>query len=48
MEGRLCVRPRDWFKWNSRRALVVGFKPLLYYVLSGTPAWLALADALRI
>jgi uncharacterized membrane protein YozB (DUF420 family) len=29
-------------------ALVVGFKPLLYYVLSGTPAWLALADALRI
>jgi hypothetical protein len=29
-------------------ALVVGFKPLLFYVLSGTPAWLALADALRI
>jgi hypothetical protein len=29
-------------------ALVVGFKPLLYYVLSGTPAWLSLADALRI
>jgi hypothetical protein len=29
-------------------ALVVGFKPLLYYVLSGTPAWLALVDALRI
>ena len=29
-------------------ALVVGFKPLLYYVLSGTPAWLALADALHI
>jgi hypothetical protein len=29
-------------------ALVVGFKPLLYYVLSGTLAWLALADALRI
>jgi uncharacterized membrane protein YozB (DUF420 family) len=28
-------------------AMVVGFKPLLYYVLSGTPAWLALADALR-
>jgi FtsH-binding integral membrane protein len=28
--------------------LVVGFKPLLYYVLSGTPPWLALADALRI
>src|SRR5882757_6410812 len=26
-------------------ALVVGFKPLLYYVLSGTPAWLTLADA---
>src|ERR1700731_4548426 len=29
-------------------ALVVGFNPLLFYVLSGTPAWLALADALRI
>ncbi len=29
-------------------ALVVGFKPLLFYVLSGTPAWLALADALRL
>src|SRR5262249_17332548 len=29
-------------------ALVVGFKLLLYYALSGTPAWLALADALRI
>jgi uncharacterized membrane protein YozB (DUF420 family) len=29
-------------------AMVVGLKPLLYYVLSGTPAWLALADALRI
>jgi hypothetical protein len=28
-------------------ALVVGFKPLLFYVLSGTPPWLALADALR-
>jgi hypothetical protein len=28
--------------------LVVGFKPLVYYVLSGTAAWLALADALRI
>jgi FtsH-binding integral membrane protein len=28
-------------------ALVVGFKPLLFYLLSGTPAWLALADALR-
>jgi hypothetical protein len=26
-------------------ALVVGFKPLLFYVLSSTPAWLALADA---
>ena len=25
--------------------MVVVFKPLLYYVLSGTPAWLALADA---
>jgi FtsH-binding integral membrane protein len=29
-------------------ALVVGFKPLLFYVLSGTPAWLAITDALRI
>jgi hypothetical protein len=28
-------------------AMVVGFKPLLYYVISGTPAWLAFADALR-
>ena len=28
-------------------AMVVGFKPLLYYVVSGTPAWLAFADALR-
>ena len=28
-------------------AMVVGFNTLLYYVLSGTPAWLALADALR-
>jgi hypothetical protein len=28
-------------------ALVVGFKPLLFYVLSGTPPWFALADALR-
>jgi hypothetical protein len=28
-------------------AMVVGFKPLLYYVLADTPAWLALADALR-
>jgi hypothetical protein len=27
--------------------MVVGFNTLLYYVLSGTPAWLALADALR-
>ena len=27
-------------------ALVVGFKPLLFYVLSSTPAWLALADVL--
>jgi FtsH-binding integral membrane protein len=29
-------------------AMVVGFKPLLFYTLSATPAWLALADALRI
>jgi hypothetical protein len=29
-------------------ALVVGFKPLLFYVLSDTPPWLALADVLRI
>ena len=28
-------------------ALVVGFKPLLFYALAGTPVWLALADALR-
>jgi hypothetical protein len=28
-------------------AMVVGFNTLLYYVLSGTPAWLAFADALR-
>jgi hypothetical protein len=28
-------------------AMVVGLKPLLYYVVSGTPAWLAFADALR-
>ena len=28
-------------------AMVVGFKPLLYYVVSGTSAWLAFADALR-
>jgi len=28
-------------------AMVVAFKPLLYYALSGTSAWLALADALR-
>jgi len=27
--------------------MVVGFKPLLYYALAGTPAWLAVADALR-
>jgi len=29
-------------------ALVVAFKPLLFYVLSGTSAWHGLADALRI
>lgn len=29
-------------------ALVVGFKPLLFYVVAVTPPWLALADALRI
>jgi hypothetical protein len=29
-------------------ALVVGFKRLLFYVLSSTPAWFALVDALRI
>jgi uncharacterized membrane protein YozB (DUF420 family) len=29
-------------------AMVVGFKPLLYYALSDTPAWLAFADALRL
>ena len=28
-------------------AMVVGFKPLLYYALAGTPAWLAVADVLR-
>jgi hypothetical protein len=28
-------------------AAVVAFKPLLFYVVSGTPAWHALADALR-
>jgi hypothetical protein len=28
-------------------AMVVGFKPLLYYVFADTPAWLALVDALR-
>jgi FtsH-binding integral membrane protein len=28
-------------------ALVAGFKPLLYYVVAGTPAWLALTDTLR-
>jgi hypothetical protein len=27
-------------------ALVGGFNPLLYCVLSGTPVWLSLADAL--
>jgi hypothetical protein len=29
-------------------AAVVAFKPLLFYVVSGTSAWHALADALRI
>jgi uncharacterized membrane protein YozB (DUF420 family) len=29
-------------------AVVVGFKPLLFYMVSATPPWLALADALRI
>jgi uncharacterized membrane protein YozB (DUF420 family) len=29
-------------------ALVVGFKPLLFYAVAVTPPWLALADALRI
>jgi hypothetical protein len=29
-------------------ALVVGFKPLLFYAISATPLWLALADALRV
>jgi uncharacterized membrane protein YozB (DUF420 family) len=29
-------------------AAVVGFKPLLFYMVSATPPWLALADALRI
>jgi hypothetical protein len=28
-------------------ALVVGFKPLLFYAIAATPVWLALADALR-
>jgi hypothetical protein len=28
-------------------AIIVGFEPLLYYVLSRTQAWLSLADALR-
>jgi FtsH-binding integral membrane protein len=29
-------------------AMVVGFKPLLYYAVAVTPPWLALAEALRI
>jgi FtsH-binding integral membrane protein len=29
-------------------AMVAGFKPLLFYAVAITPAWLALADALRI
>jgi uncharacterized membrane protein YozB (DUF420 family) len=29
-------------------AMVVGFKPLLFYAVSDTPLWLALADALRV
>jgi FtsH-binding integral membrane protein len=29
-------------------AMVVGFKPLLFYVASATPPWLTLTDALRI
>jgi hypothetical protein len=29
-------------------AMVVGFKPLLFYVVSATSAWLTLSDALRI
>jgi FtsH-binding integral membrane protein len=29
-------------------AMVVGFKPLLFYAVAITPPWLALADALRI
>ena len=29
-------------------AMVVGFKPLLFYVVAVTPQWLTLADALRI
>jgi FtsH-binding integral membrane protein len=28
-------------------AMVVGFKPLLFYAVAATPPWLALADALR-
>jgi hypothetical protein len=28
-------------------AMVVGFKPLLFYAIAATPVWLALADALR-
>jgi hypothetical protein len=29
-------------------AMVVGFKPLLFYAVAVTPPWLAIADALRI
>jgi hypothetical protein len=29
-------------------AMVVGFKPLLFYGVADTPLWLALADALRV
>ena len=29
-------------------AMVVGFKPLLFYAVADTPLWLALADALRV
>jgi hypothetical protein len=28
-------------------AMVVGFKPLLFYAVAVTPPWLAFADALR-
>jgi hypothetical protein len=31
--------------WGT--AMVAGFKPLLYYAVADTPAWLALTDALR-